>query len=73
MVVPPFFKMGYDTHFRLFGHDIRQDVITDEEGIELGHKFYHIMDDLEDDFCCDDEECCCTDKDVDDSVKVEQA
>ena len=50
MVVPPFFKMGYDTHFRLFGHDIRQDVIVDEEGIELGHKFYHIMDDLEDDF-----------------------
>lgn len=29
-------------------------------------------DDLEDEFC-DDDECCCTDKDVDDSVKVEQA
>ena len=50
MVVPPFFKMGYDTYFRLFGHDIRQDVIVDEEGIELGHKFYHIIDDLEEGF-----------------------
>lgn len=47
LVVPPFFKMGYDTHFRLFGHDIRQDVMVDEEGTELGHKFYHIIDDLE--------------------------
>ncbi len=28
--------------------------------------------DDEDDCCCD-EDCCCTDKDVDDSVKVEQA
>ena len=50
LVVPPFFKMGYDTHFRLFGHDIRQDVIVDEEGTELGHKFYHIIDDLEEGF-----------------------
>ena len=29
-------------------------------------------DDLDDEFC-EDDECCCTDKDVDDSVKVEQA
>ena len=26
-----------------------------------------------DDEFCEDDECCCTDKDVDDSVKVEQA
>lgn len=26
-----------------------------------------------DDELCDDDECCCTDKDVDDSVKVEKA
>lgn len=29
-------------------------------------------DDLDDE-SCEDDECCCTDKDVDDSVKVEQA
>ena len=29
-------------------------------------------DDLDDEFC-EDDECCCTDKDVDNSVKVEQA
>lgn len=30
-------------------------------------------DDMEDEFCEDTDECCCTDKDVDDSVKVEKA
>ena len=50
LVVSPFFKMGCDTHFRLLGHSIRQDVLKDEDGTELGHKFYHIIDDLEEGF-----------------------
>lgn len=49
-VVPPYFLMGWDSHFRLFGHTIRQDVLTDEEGTELGHKIHHIISDLEADF-----------------------
>ena len=49
-VIPPYFQMGWDSHFRLFGHTIRQDVLTDEEGTELGHKFQHIISDLETDF-----------------------
>lgn len=50
MVVPPFLRLPYDTHFRLFGHTIRQDIMYDENGLELGHKFHHIISDLEDDF-----------------------
>ena len=50
LVVPPFFKMCYDTDFRLFGHTIRQDVLMDEDGTELGHRFEHIIGDLEADF-----------------------
>lgn len=41
---------------------------------EYEEEWDYDWDDLEDEFCEDDEcECCCTDKDVDDSVKVEQA
>ena len=50
MVVPPFLRLPYETHFRLFGHTIRQDIMYDENGLELGHKFHHIISDLEDDF-----------------------
>lgn len=49
-VVPPYFQMSYDTNFLLFGHWIKESVVTDEKGIEMGHKFDHIIDDLEDDF-----------------------
>ena len=44
-VVPPYFQLAYDTHFALFGHRIRQDVLRQEDGTELGHRFEHIISD----------------------------
>lgn len=49
-VVPPYFQMGYDIWFRLFGHHIKESVVTKEDGTEMGHKFEHIINDLGDDF-----------------------
>lgn len=49
-VVPPYFQMGYDIWFKLFGHHIKETVVTKEDGTEMGHKFDHIIDDLGDDF-----------------------
>lgn len=49
-VVPPYFQMGYHTWFSLFGHNIKQTVVKKEDGTEMGHKFEHIIDDLQDDF-----------------------
>lgn len=49
-VVPPYFQLAYDTHFALFGHRIRQDVLKQEDGTELGHRFEHIISDLEGDW-----------------------
>ena len=47
----------------------RSTILTDDEYEE---DWDYDWDDLDDEFC-EDDECCCTDKDVDDSVKVEQA
>ncbi len=49
-VVPPYFQIGYNTWFSLFGHNIKRSVIKKEDGTEMGHKFEHIIEDLEDDF-----------------------
>ena len=49
-VVAPYYQVSYDTHFCLFGHSIRENVLKDEEGTELGHQFEHIIGDLEEDF-----------------------
>lgn len=49
-VVAPYFQLPYDTWFRLFGHQIQQTVLRQEDGTELGHQFEHIIQDLEDDF-----------------------
>lgn len=49
-VVAPYYQMSYDSNFLLFGHHIKESVVTDDKGIEMGHKFDHIIDDLEDDF-----------------------
>lgn len=40
---------------------------------EYEEEWDYDWDDLEDEYEESDDECCCTDKDVDDSVKVEQA
>lgn len=49
-VVPPYFQLSYDIHFELFGHKIKESIMTDENGVEMGHKFEHIISDLSDDF-----------------------
>lgn len=49
-VVAPYFQIGYDTWFRLFGHDIKENIVKKDDGTEMGHKFEHIIQDLEDDF-----------------------
>lgn len=48
--VPPCFQMGYDIWFRLFGHRIKESVITKSDGTEMGHTFEHIIEDLGEDF-----------------------
>lgn len=49
MVVPPYFQIGWDSHFELFGQCIRESVIKTEDGTELGHSFEHIIHDLGED------------------------
>lgn len=49
-VVAPWFQLPYDIHFQLFGHKIRETVLRQEDGTELGHLFEHIITDLEEDF-----------------------
>ena len=49
-VVAPWFGIEYDQHFRLFGHQIRQEILRQEDGTELGHRFEHIISDLEADW-----------------------
>lgn len=49
-VVAPYYQLPYDTEFTLFGQQIRETVLRQEDGTELGHTFEHIITDLEDDF-----------------------
>ena len=49
-VVAPYYPVAYNTWFKLFGHVIKQEVLKNENGTELGHTFEHIITDLEDDF-----------------------
>lgn len=49
-VVAPYFQTSCDSWFKLFGHTIKESVLTKEDGTEMGHTFEHIIDDLEDDF-----------------------
>ncbi len=49
-VVPPYYGVGYDSWFTLFGQHIKESVIKDSNGTEMGHKFEHIIGDLEDDY-----------------------
>ena len=49
-VVAPWFGIEYDQYFRLFGHQIRQEVLKQEDGTELGHTYHHIISDLEADW-----------------------
>lgn len=50
MVTAPFFQIGWNRHFELFGHRIRETILKKEDGTELGHHFDHIISDLEEDF-----------------------
>lgn len=49
-VVPPYYMVNYITGFTLFGHYVKESVLKDDNGIELGHQFKHIITDLHDDF-----------------------
>lgn len=51
-VVPPYYMVNYITDFKLFDMPVKEDVLTDENGTELGHKFEHPIKDLHDDFEC---------------------
>ena len=49
-VVPPYYMVNYLTEFELFGINVKESVLTDENGTELGHKFNHPISDIHDDF-----------------------
>lgn len=49
-VVPPYYQVRWNTHFELFGHEIKETVLHNSDGVETGHIIEHIIDDLEDGF-----------------------
>lgn len=49
-VVPPYYMVNYLTEFELFGINVKESILTDENGTELGHKFNHPISDIHDDF-----------------------
>ncbi len=48
--VPPYYQIGYQIWFHLFGYQISNEVLKDKNGVELGHKYGHVMNDLHEDF-----------------------
>jgi len=49
-VVPPYYPIGWDTWFKLFGVTIEKEYANNPEGKGIGHRFRHIISDLEEDF-----------------------
>ena len=50
-VTPDYFPLNYDTHFELFGIEVKKDNTTDANGnISVGHHFQSVIEDLEDDY-----------------------
>lgn len=50
-VTPDYFGMNYDTHFELFGIQVKVDHTDDQEGTQsLGHHFVSAIEDLEEDY-----------------------
>lgn len=48
--VPPYYQMRWNTRFELFGHEIKETVLHNSDGVETGHIIEHIIEDLEEDF-----------------------
>lgn len=48
--VAPYFQIGYDSWFQLFGHHLKERIMYNDAGVETGHHLEHIIEDLEDDF-----------------------
>ena len=49
-VVAPYFQVPVKSHFRLFGHNIKETVLEKADGTQTGHKVEYIISDLEADF-----------------------
>lgn len=49
-VVPPYFPVTWDTWFYLFGAPIEIEHVSNATGTGLGHRFKHIVHDLEEDY-----------------------
>ncbi len=50
-VTPDYFPLNYDTHFELFGIEVKKDLTTDASGNQsVGHHFQSVIEDLEDDY-----------------------
>lgn len=49
-VTPPYYRQGLDCHFNLFGHEIKESIMKNSDGVELGHSFGHLISDLGEDF-----------------------
>lgn len=48
--IPDYFPVHWKTWFTLFGHEITATHAANEEGSGLGHRFNHVIEDLEDDY-----------------------
>jgi hypothetical protein len=49
-VVPPYYPIAWNTWFQLFGVNIEREHSEDSNSGNLGHRFKHIISDLEEDF-----------------------
>jgi hypothetical protein len=49
-VVPPYYPIGWDVWFQLFGVTIETEHVNDAHGRNVGHRFKYIIDDLKRDF-----------------------
>lgn len=49
-VVPPYYQVGFNTWFNLFGHSFKYNQLKNEDGTAMGIRHEHIVGDLADDF-----------------------
>lgn len=49
-VVPPYYPIGWNTWFQLFGITIEREHVKSAQGEGLGHRFKYVIGDLEEDF-----------------------
>lgn len=49
-VVAPYYMVDYLSEFELFDQKVKETVLKDKNGLELGHEFGYVIKDLHDDF-----------------------